>query len=341
MDRRSAVKGVLIVAALVAAAAVMFGIIHYLDSRPTGKVEEESADPDPKCLYLGDFEYEITHNINTYMIVGTDGAGTKPNAKKYHGPMADYILFMVIDHTAGTYGFVQIDRDTITDVSQLSSDAGAEEDDPAPVSEEQICTATWFGKDLDDGLRNLSDCVSYILGGIDVDGYYSINMDHIKKLNHAVGGVTVKIEDDFSKYDKEMVPGATVHLNDDQAELFVRSRMTIGDGTNESRMKRQRTYMEALMKQAREKMGEDQSFPVDLYAELQDIATTNIPGNRVSAIANSVYKFKDTGIRDIDGEHKTGRVEGDTKDYTQFFYDESSVEKIMIDLCGLGEGREY
>ncbi len=338
MNRKQIVKGVLIAAALIAVAAAVFGVIYLMDNRSTGKVEHESAAPDPDYLYLGDLEYEVTDILKTYLIVGTDGNGTKPGAKHYHGPMADYQLLLVINQSQGTYGFVQIDRDTITDVAEINNKG---EEDEAFIAEEQICTATWFGKNIEQGLLNLCDSVSNLLGGIEIDGYYSINMDDIKTLNHAVGGVTVKIEDDFSEYDEEMVPGATVHLTDDQAELFVRSRMEIGDGKNESRMRRQRVYMDALMASAREKMAEDKSFPTELYSALQDISVTNIPGGRISAIANLLYQSKDTGMRDIEGEHKLGKLEGDKKDYVQFYADEDSITKVMIDLCHLDEGREY
>ena len=252
--------------------------------------------------------------------------------------MADYQLLLLIDKTDGTYGFIQIDRDSVTDVELINND-GVEE--TADTEELQICTATWYGKDLEQGLDNLVNSASYLLGGIRIDGYYSLNMREIGKLNHAVGGVTVKIEDDFSKYDKDMVPGATVDLTDEQAVLFVRSRMDIGDGENKSRMRRQRVYMEALMDKVRKQMTEDKSFGIDIYNELQDIAVTNIPKNRISAISNLMYKSTGKGIRDIDGEHTMGRLAGDKKDYVQFYADEESMVEIFTDLIGIGEGKEY
>ena len=101
MDRRDIVKTVLIVALLVAIAAAAFGVIHYMDTRSTSSDDEErdTGAPDPIMLYLGDYEYEVTDYIKTYLISGTDGVGTKPNAKHYHGPMADYMLLLIINKT--------------------------------------------------------------------------------------------------------------------------------------------------------------------------------------------------------------------------------------------------
>ena len=339
MDRKTVVKNVLLVLVFVAIAGCVFGLIHYLDHRGTEKkTGYETAEPDPVCLYLGDLEYEIKDNIKTYLIVGTDGAGSKPNASHYHGPMSDYLLLLVINKTKNTHGFVQIDRDTMTDIVRIGEDG---DEESADIVEEQICVSTWFGKDLDQGLTNLTDSVYNVLGGLPIDGYYSINMDDIDKLNHAVGGVTVKVEDDLSAKDEALKPGATVHLTDEQAVIFVRSRMDVGDGTNESRMRRQRTYMDALIKQAKDKMASDKSFVTDVYGAMNEVATTNIPGNRVSAVANLVYKTEPLGIKDIGGKHTEGRVGDERKDYMHFYADEDSILEILTELCGLDEGHEY
>ncbi len=325
---------------MAAVAAAAFGVIYLMDHRSAGgkAAERQNAAPDPVCLYLNDLEYEVTDNVKAYLVAGTDWGGSKPDDEHYHGPMSDYLLLLIINKTRETHGYVQIDRDTMTDIIRIGEDG---DEDIADIETEQICTASWYGKDLYQGLSNLTESVSEVLGGLPIEGYYSINMEDIPRLNHAVGGVTVKIEDDFSELDPEMKPGAELHLSDEQAELFLHNRMDIGDGTNESRMRRQRAYMDALMEQARERMRVDKSFVNDLFSEMKDAAVTNIHGNRVSAIANLVYKTEPLGIKDIKGKHKLGRVGSDKQDYMQFYADEGSIAEVLTELCGLGEGREY
>ena len=339
MDRRTKVKyGLYALAALLIVVCV-FTVIHIIDNRPDGKGGgRDDAAPDPTYLYFGDKEYEVTHNIKTYLLLGTDGVGKRPGSKKYHGPMADYFLCLVIDKTAETYGFVQIDRDTMTDVNMIGPDGDA---DTCMSDEMQICVTTWYGADLMQGLENAVASTEYLLGGLDIDGYYSINMKDIATLNNAVGGVTVTLDEDLSDLDPELKKGATVHLNDRQANYFVQHRMDVGDGTNESRMKRQKAYMQSLMDQSKEKMASDKSYALDLFDDLEDIAMTNLNKNRISAIANLLYKYENKGIFDIEGEHTMGRVQGDKKNYVQFWYDEDSVMEIMRDLAGLDEGHTY
>ena len=149
MDRKQVVKGILIALLLVAIAAAAFGAIYYFDHQTKEEADDDIGAPDPTFLYLCDLEYELTDNVKTYMIVGTDGAGSKPNAKRYHGPMSDYMLLLVINKTKGTHGFIEVDRDTITDIVQIGPDG---DDETADIVEEQICTATWWGKDIEQGL---------------------------------------------------------------------------------------------------------------------------------------------------------------------------------------------
>ena len=47
--------------------------------------------------------------------------------------------------------------------------------------------------------ENTVDAVSTLLGGHKIDGFAMVNMSAIEVVNDMVGGVTVTIEDDFSR----------------------------------------------------------------------------------------------------------------------------------------------
>ena len=88
--------------------------------------------------------------------------------------------------------------------------------------------------------------VGNLLEGIELSQFCSINMDAMPELNDLLGGVTVTMPDDYPDLDPAYVKGARITLTGRQAYDFVHDRMTVGDGTNLSRMKRQRAYMEAV-----------------------------------------------------------------------------------------------
>ena len=312
-----------------------FGLgVHFFDKLTNSK-SAEPAEGEGDYIYLADHNYEITHNLESYLLIGSDDSGNEEKDKskddgEYHGDLADFLLLVVFDKTDDTYGFLQIDRDTITRVEMPENGEESLED-----TFEQICTARWYGETPEEGCENTVDAVSELLGYFPIDGYYSINMKDIGKLNHAVGGVTVTLEDDLSDKDPELTEGSTVKLNDDQAEIFVRSRMDVDDGTNTARMERQRIYMDAYKKAAMKKMGENKDFANELYIELQQDAVTNMPGNRVSACANRMYKGKDLGTFELEGEHKKGDTLGDGVEHTEFYPTESSIIDVLTSLASI------
>ena len=75
-----------------------------------------------------------------------------------------------------------------------------------------------------------------------------VNMGAIVPVNDMVGGVIVKITDEFPG-SKTLIKGKTVTLKGNDAETFVRERKDVGDGLNDNRMKRQQVY-EVAFKQA-------------------------------------------------------------------------------------------
>ena len=338
---RKKIIGIIIGAVLVIA---LFGVGIFLIE----KHSERAVDPDdyedyedyeeedlgPKYLYFGDDEYEITHNIETYLLMGLDESGNEAavGTDDYRGRMADFLLLLVIDKTDNTYGFVQLNRDTMVDIPYIDTKGNGD-----GSAFEQLCIAHWYGGTPEMGCDNTVFVTSELLGDVPIDGYYSIQMSDIKILNHAVGGVEVTLEDDFSSVDPEMTAGKTLTLTDEQAEIFIRGRMEIGDGKNESRMRRQLQYMQGFKAKALQKIGEDASFIDDLLEALKADAVTDIPNSKISVIANQVYKNKDLGILQYEGEATEGDTLHDGIIHAEFYPDTDSIAKVMATLCGIDE----
>ncbi|MBQ9015767.1 MAG: LCP family protein [Firmicutes bacterium] len=335
MKRHSNKKVILWIIIAVAVIAAFGAALHLLEN---GLFDAEDADYDPiedeNNLYLNGAEYQITHNIESYLLIGTDDSGNveAEGTKEYRGQMADFLLLFVMDRTDNTHGYLQINRNTMLDVPTMDTDGNGEGE-----SFEQICTAHWYGGAPEHGCNNTVYCVSTLLGEMPIDGYYSIHMSQVGVLNQAVDGVEITLDEDFSDADPMMVKGRTLTLSDSQAEIYVRGRMQVGDGTNEARMQRQMRFMNQFKKQAREKMNHDNSFINDLFEELQDEAVTNIQRNRLSVITNQIYKGEDLGILTIDGETKIGTTLKDGQEHEEFYADEASIAEAMVKLCGIDE----
>ena len=339
MERRSKRKVILwlVVAAAVIAA---FGIVmHVIENLLDDEIADYDITSDEGIiLYINETEYEVTHNIESYLLIGTDDSGNveAEGTKDYRGPMSDFLLLYVMDKTAGTHGYLQIDRNTMVDVPYIGPDGNGEGE-----NFEQICTASWYGNNPTVGCNNSVYCVSTLMGDLPINGFYSIHMSDIGKLNHAVGGVEITLEDDFTDADPEMKKGATLLLTDAQAETYVRGRMEVGEGTNEERLHRQLTYMDKCKEKVRTMIGEDPDFVNDLWDTLEAGAVTDISKNRISVMANQMYKGKDLGILTIDGETKVGTTLDDGLEHEEFYADEASIGDAIVKLCGVSEDHIY
>lgn len=278
-------------------------------------------------------KYDYFDEIKSYLLIGTDASGTgKADSEQYHGSMADFLLLAIFNKTENTYSFLQLDRDTITEVDLLQKDGSAN-----ASADIQLCTAHWYGGSESASSVNTVNAVSAMLGNLLIDGYYTLNMKEIPVLNHAIGGITVTLEDDFSNVDAAMQKGKTIQLNDSQAFHYVHDRYQVGDERNISRMKRQRNYMEEFFKKAVEKTKEEPAFGNRLYKRLKEIADTDITGRQVSAIMNWISAWQGTGIYIFEGKSEIGKILGDGEEHAEFYINKKSKIDVMTKLYGLKE----
>ena len=147
------------------------------------------------------------------------------------------------------------------------------------------------------------DAVQRLLQGITVDYYATLDLASIGVINHLLGGVTVTLEDDFSAFDPQMTPGTTLQLTDQQAVLFTRYRLDIGDGSNESRMRRQRTFLSAAGDLLNEKIDEDAEFLGQMYDGLQEVMTTDLTKAQLINELNTAYKYEVQAVDTLAGQH--------------------------------------
>lgn len=329
------VIGVIALFAAVVAGAAWVERQNSVKAKEVAK-EAEAADEDElddsfSYIKLYDTDYVYDHDIETYLVIGTDHSGNaEGEGDQYQGSMADFLAMLVLDKTAETYAVLQLNRDTITGVPMLYDD-----DSVAEIRDMQLCIAHWYGSSSEVSCENTVKTVSMMLGDLSIDGYYALPIDEIPKLNSVVGGVKVTVEDDFSSLDPSLKPGETVTLTDEQAIHFVQGRMSVGDGENTSRMRRQKQYVEAFAAQAKEQSQSDPQLAAEIYQEFDDIATTDISGKQVSKIANRLMKYKDLGVYEFDGVKTEGENLDDGIVHAMFYLDEASVVDVMTKLYGL------
>ncbi len=251
--------------------------------------------------------------------------------------MADFILLAILDKTTEKYALVEIDRNTMFDVNMIGPNG-----ESGFSSFQQITGANWYGQNPTQSAENMTRTISDLFGGLPINGYFSIGIGELHKLNEAVGGVTVTVPDDaLVKADPAFVKGAEIKLSDKQAELFVRSRMNYGKGTNEERMARQRIFLNALLADLKEKAKKNPNIAENIYEELADTAVTDMRANYFSKIANHILKSEKIegsdamGIIALEGKHTVGRHLDDGLEHEEFYCDYDSMVELLKKAIGL------
>lgn len=291
-------------------------------------------------LQMEDGIYGSDHEIDNYLFMGTDYSGNRQGTgEEYRGTMADFLLLVVVDHTDQSYACVELNRDTMTEIVLLQTDGS---DGASAIL--QLCTAHWYGGNRKASCKNTVRAVSDLFGGLPIVEFYELNMEGIPVINHALGGVEVTVEDDFSRSDPSLVMGETIKLSDEQAYHFLHDRINVGDGENTSRMRRQRAYMSGMFQQMHDMQKNDDQFVIRLLQELSEYSVSSMDFNQLGGVIGNMQDYQNDGWHAIDGETALGQALGDGLDHTEFYMDEADkLEKLtqIFHLHKIADGEDY
>ncbi len=209
--------------------------------------------------------------LTNILLMGIDWEDTTEDVTERYAGQADFLLLMTLDRVNKTVSTIQLDRDTMADV-RIYGPFG----NYTGIQTLQLCLSHAYGRTAAENCENTVWAVSRLLGNIPIDGYIALDMSAITILNDTLGGVTVTLEDDFSHLDPSMTKGTTLTLHGQQAEYYARGRMDVGDGSNVSRMRRQRTFIAGAEELLVQGMSNDLNYVGTLFDALSDHMTTNM-----------------------------------------------------------------
>jgi LCP family protein required for cell wall assembly len=311
--------------------AVLIGILYRVGVgnenaiKAAIEIEEmalRTAQNETVSVAWNDQRYIPKNNLLSILFMGVDKTSEALNTMSGYRNrgQADFLFLVIIDRDAKTVERLMIDRDSMTEITTLGIFG-----DVSGTRIERISLSHSFGDGKEQSCWFTVDAASRLLGDIKIDAFVAMDLDAVTKLNDAVGGVMLMIEEDLTQVDPAMVPGAIVRLQGDQAERLVRSRMNVGDGTNASRMNRQRAFLDALADQITEKTSEDLNFIGFLFDQLQEDLVTNLSRGRMINEMNWAKGYRTGPIGRIQGEHMV-----DNEGFTAFYPDNEMIEQWVM-----------
>ena len=300
-------------------AVVIFSGLKVLSS--IEKTVDNGTTSSTKTVTFNGEEYFPRQDVTVLMLMGIDEHGeVKPSGSYNNTGENDMVALAVFDELDKSYSVLVLNRDTMMDIHVLGlggKDAG--------TIFGQLALAHTYGTGMEDSCENAVRTVSDFLYGMTVDYYVSMNMDAIAILNDAVGGVTVTVEDDFSKVDAS-IPTGEVTLRGEQALSFVQTRKDVSDQLNISRMNRHEEYMENFVTAFNQKVKEDDTFVLKTYEEVSPYIVSDCSVNSMSSMLN---RYADYTLREIvtpKGENVLGEK------YMEFHVDEKALEELVMDM---------
>jgi anionic cell wall polymer biosynthesis LytR-Cps2A-Psr (LCP) family protein len=275
--------------------------------------------------------YAKKKDLAVYLMMGIDKSGDLETTRQTIGGQCDVLLLLVLNGEDKRQTVLQIDRDTMTEVELL--DAKGNRIGNGIVQTQQICFAHTYGTGDEKSCENAVRAVSGLLGlygDLEIDGYMALLYEAIPGLNDTVGGIRVKVEDDFPS-DPTLVKGEEVELVGQHALNFVRGRMSVADGTNANRMKRQRAYLNAFGDRVKEEMHGNSGIINELYETAGPYMVTDITSGALVSIAATAFSCDNGGIVTIGGETKyVVYANGNT--YAEFYPDENDLSEKILSL---------
>lgn len=276
-----------------------------------------------ETLEFGGKTYRLKPGLTAILFLGIDRNIEKDEQEisARDGGQSDFLALVIIDSLNETITRLQIDRDTMAEVTVLGV-LGNE----TGTKQLQICLAHGYGDGREQSCEFSVESVQKLLFNVKIDEYLALNLAGIGALNDALGGVTVPIENDFSFYDATMIKGTTMQLTAQQAEYYVRKRAQIDEGTNESRMRRQSVYIKNAFQQAQERIEGDVQYANTLFNALEPYVTTSMSRGRIINLLNNVkeYSFVSDPLK-IPGEYTRGK-----DGFIEFHADEDGLRQLVI-----------
>ena len=304
--------------------------INELDEAPE-KTQTKKYQEDVTITYNGK-KYRYNDNLINILVMGIDDYGLKGDKDTDANPyQADTIVLGTVDAVKKTVSFMSIPRDTVASIKVLDLN-----DEVATVKKGPIAIQHSFGTQGERTNEAVVDAVSNLLYSVPINRYVSVDITAIPDINDSLGGITVDIPEDLTKWNPKMKAGTKDYLllNKD-AVIFVARRDTGIDDSAMGRMKRQVMYLKKLFPAVKARTAENITYPIALYNSEADKVKTNLTIDEMTYLAKLLLdlELSDKDIVSVPGEMK--RIEpGEIEDYEYemgYIVDEDALKQLIVD----------
>ncbi len=317
----------LILLLLVVIAVATFFVMRHLGHQQFKPTASADA-PYQETIEYNGHTYRYNDDVIALAFMGIDQRKLETADQTDFVGASDADLVAAVDTKTGQTKVIAIPRDTMVDID-IFTESGI----LLRTQQAQLCLAYAYG---DGGVKSCESTVaamSRVLYNIPISRYYALDLDGIKPLNDAIGGVTVVSLYDFTNLG--IKKGDTVTLHGDMAEWYVRIRDMDEVSASLNRTERQVQYVKAYANQVLPAVIKDFSIVSNLYSVASDYSATNLTLSNTTYLASLLLS---KGIRNFDTYTIQGEMKGSVEDpfvpgiiHAEFYPDDDSVMQIVLD----------
>lgn len=260
-------------------------------------------------------KYIYNSNLVNILFLGIDTTDTLDKfTEPSHAGQSDAIFILTLNKETKEASILQINRNAMTDIDIYDKSGQIIRTENAQVTLQYA-----YGTGGAQSCWASSNTVSEMLYELPLSGYFTMNMAGINQINDDLGGVDIVMPCDYTEIDPSMTSGATVHIEGDMAEKFVRYRRWEFNSVKD-RMERQVLYITALMDKLCQRSAADIYGVISPY--LDDVIITNLSVDELNSLAD--YTYSDCRVDLLPGEMI------DTDMYEEYILDEEMLKNYII-----------
>ena len=222
--------------------------------------------------------YKYNQNLSNYLLLGVDKrTPAETRVGKADAGQADALFLLSLNRKTKEMTLISIPRDTMTDVESFDLEGKS-----LGKSKDHISLSYGYGDGGAESCKLTQEAVSNLFYGLPIQGYLAMNLDGIPQLAKNVGGLTVTVPNNSLEYKyPEFAEGAEVTLTEENTEIFVRSRDVDESQSAIYRMERQKAFLDAFSKKAKECYEQNAKFAANLFVAIKPYTVTNISEDRL------------------------------------------------------------
>lgn len=234
--------------------------------------------PDPETMLLSEADLEFMKNRVNILVLGIDESTEREHWGSFR---TDTMILTTIDFDTNDVTMISVPRDSFVKIAdgegRLLKD-GEGEGETYQYAKINSAFSTGGGSKKN-GYAYAMGTVSYTLGGIPIQYYVGFNMNVVKEIVDAMGGLEYEIDVPVSMNGREYEPG--LQYMDGQAVLdYARQRKGSSDI---ARVERQQNILKAIFQEMK-KTGQIANIP-DIYMAVQNNIETNLSFKQISSLA--------------------------------------------------------